>query len=65
MKLDAFDKRVAFESLRREFDPDGPLFIDYAEHLAAYEGSPTGPRWCPTVEPCGRGQDVADVTALG
>jgi len=43
VKLDGFDKRVAFESLRREFDPEAPLFIDYAEHVAAYEGSDRAP----------------------
>ena len=26
-KLDALDNRVAFNSLRRAFDPDAPLFI--------------------------------------
>jgi coenzyme F420 hydrogenase subunit beta len=43
VKLDAFDKRVAFDSLRREFDPDAPLFIDYAEHVANYQGSDRAP----------------------
>ncbi len=43
VKLDGFDKRVAFDSLRREFDPDAPLFIDYAEHVANYEGSDRAP----------------------
>lgn len=43
VKLDAFDKRAAFDSLRRPFDPDAPLFIDYADHLAAYEGSDRAP----------------------
>ncbi len=42
-KLDAFDKRIAFDSLRRPFDPDAPLFIDYADHVAAYEGSDRAP----------------------
>ncbi|MDA8148075.1 MAG: Coenzyme F420 hydrogenase/dehydrogenase, beta subunit C-terminal domain [Actinomycetota bacterium] len=35
-RLDALDKRVAESSLARKLDPDGPLFMDYAEHLAAY-----------------------------
>ena len=43
VKLDAFDKRVAFDSLRRPFDPDAPLFIDYAEHVAHYEGTDRAP----------------------
>ena len=43
LKLDAFDKRVAFASLPRDFDPDGPLFIDYAEHVAAFSGTDRAP----------------------
>jgi coenzyme F420 hydrogenase subunit beta len=43
VKLDTFDKQVAIDTLRRRFDPDGPLFIDYAEHLAAYEESDRAP----------------------
>jgi coenzyme F420 hydrogenase subunit beta len=43
VKLDSFDKRIAFDSLRREFDPDAPLFIDYADHVKAYEDSDRAP----------------------
>ena len=43
VKLDAFDKRVAFDALRRPFDPDAPLFIDYAEHVSHYEGTDRAP----------------------
>ena len=43
VKLDAFDKRIAFDSLRRPFDPDAPLFIDYAEHVSAYQDSDRAP----------------------
>ena len=43
VKLDAFDKRVAFDSLRRPFDPDAPLFIDYAEHVANYADTDRAP----------------------
>ena len=42
-KLDALDKRVAFASLERPFDPDGPLFIDYEEHLNHYAGTERAP----------------------
>jgi coenzyme F420 hydrogenase subunit beta len=42
-KLDALDKRVAFSSLKRAFDPDAPLFIDYEEHLNNYAGTDRGP----------------------
>ncbi|HZY57073.1 MAG TPA: Coenzyme F420 hydrogenase/dehydrogenase, beta subunit C-terminal domain, partial [Rubrobacteraceae bacterium] len=38
-KLDALDKRIAFNSLKRAFDPDAPLFIDYEEHLKRYSGT--------------------------
>jgi coenzyme F420 hydrogenase subunit beta len=43
VKLDSFDKRVATDSLRRTFDPDAPLFIDYAEHVSAYEDTDRAP----------------------
>ncbi len=43
VKLDAFDKRVAFDSLRRPFDPEAPLFIDYEEHLRYYSGTDRAP----------------------
>jgi coenzyme F420 hydrogenase subunit beta len=42
-KLDALDKRVAFNSLKRAFDPDAPLFIDYEEHLNDYTGTDRAP----------------------
>ena len=42
-KLDALDKSVAFKSLRRGYDPDAPLFIDYEEHLRQYAGSDRAP----------------------
>jgi len=43
VKLDAFDKRIAFKSLQRKFDPDAPLFIDYEEHLSNYSGTDRAP----------------------
>jgi len=42
-KLDALDKRVAFGSVKRAFDPDAPLFIDYEEHLNNYAGTNRAP----------------------
>jgi coenzyme F420 hydrogenase subunit beta len=42
-KLDALDKRVAFGSLKRAFDPEAPLFIDYEEHLSDYAGTDRAP----------------------
>ena len=42
-KLDALDKKVAFSSLKRAFDPDAPLFIDYEEHLSNYAGTDRAP----------------------
>jgi coenzyme F420 hydrogenase subunit beta len=42
-KLDALDKKIAFEHLERPFDPHAPLFIDYTEHLDAYDGTDRAP----------------------
>jgi coenzyme F420 hydrogenase subunit beta len=42
-KLDGLDKRVALGSLKRAFDPDAPLFIDYEEHLNEYAGTDRAP----------------------
>jgi coenzyme F420 hydrogenase subunit beta len=42
-KLDGLDKRVALGSLKRAFDPDAPLFIDYEEHLNDYTGTDRAP----------------------
>jgi coenzyme F420 hydrogenase subunit beta len=42
-KLDGLDKRVAFSSLKRTFDPDAPLFIDYEAHLDDYAGTDRAP----------------------
>ncbi|MDP9454374.1 MAG: Coenzyme F420 hydrogenase/dehydrogenase, beta subunit C-terminal domain [Actinomycetota bacterium] len=42
-KLDALDKRIAFKSLKRAFDPEAPLFIDYEEHLENYSGTDRAP----------------------
>ncbi len=43
LKLDAFDKRVAYKSLRRQYDPDAPLFMEYAEHVANYDDTDRAP----------------------
>lgn len=42
-KLDALDKKIAFQSLERPFDPNAPLFIDYEEHLGNYVGTDRSP----------------------
>ncbi len=42
-KLDALDKSVAFKNLKRTYDPDAPLFIDYEEHLRQYAGTDRAP----------------------
>jgi coenzyme F420 hydrogenase subunit beta len=42
-KLDALDKTVAFANLKRPYDPHGPLFIDYADHLQHYAGTDRAP----------------------
>jgi coenzyme F420 hydrogenase subunit beta len=43
LKLDAFDKRVAYKSLRRQYDPDAPLFMEYSEHVANYDDTDRAP----------------------
>jgi coenzyme F420 hydrogenase subunit beta len=43
LRLDALDKKIARRSLERELDPDGPLFIDYEEHVRNYGGSDRRP----------------------
>lgn len=42
-KLDALDKKIAFNTLQRPYDPDGPLFIDFQEHLDHYAGTDRAP----------------------
>ncbi len=41
-KLQGWDKKKAFESLERPFDPDAPRFIDYTDHAEQY-GTITNP----------------------
>jgi coenzyme F420 hydrogenase subunit beta len=43
LKLDSLDKKVAARTLRRPLDADGPLFIDFAEHVQNYTGTDRGP----------------------
>jgi len=43
LRLDALDKKIANRSLQRKLDPDAPLFIDFDEHVRAYEGSDRQP----------------------
>ncbi|MGH9101377.1 MAG: Coenzyme F420 hydrogenase/dehydrogenase, beta subunit C-terminal domain [Acidimicrobiales bacterium] len=42
-RLDGIDKKAALASLRRDLDPSRPLFVDFEEHLAAYERSERAP----------------------
>ena len=35
-KLQGWDKKKAFQSLKRPFDPDAPRFIEYTEHAENY-----------------------------
>jgi len=39
-KLQGWDKKKAFESLKRPFDPDAPRFIDYTDHAENYGTEP-------------------------
>lgn len=43
LRLDRLDKRIALRALERTFDPDGPLFIDYQDHVRNYEGTSRQP----------------------
>ena len=43
VRLDNLDKRIAFRSLQRKLDPDGPLFIDFEDHVRAYAGTDRRP----------------------
>jgi coenzyme F420 hydrogenase subunit beta len=43
IRLDNLDKRIAGRTLQRKLDPDGPLFIDFAEHLDSYRGTDRAP----------------------
>jgi len=43
VRLDNLDKKIALRSLQREFDPDGPLFIDFEDHVRHYEGTDRAP----------------------
>ncbi|ADQ69307.1 coenzyme F420-reducing hydrogenase, beta subunit [Halogeometricum borinquense DSM 11551] len=36
-RLQSWDKKKAFESLQRPFDPDAPRFIEYPEHAGQYD----------------------------
>jgi coenzyme F420 hydrogenase subunit beta len=42
-KLSGFDKKIALQTLSRPFDPDGPLFIDFEEHLRSYGDTDRAP----------------------
>jgi coenzyme F420 hydrogenase subunit beta len=42
-RLDQLDKRIAERSLARALDANGPLFIDYEEHLKNYTGTDRTP----------------------
>jgi coenzyme F420 hydrogenase subunit beta len=43
VRLDGLDRRIATRSLKRPFDPDGPLFVDYEEHVERYASSDRAP----------------------
>jgi coenzyme F420 hydrogenase subunit beta len=43
LKLQATDRRIALDALQRSLDPDGPRFIDFDDHVAAYTGTDRAP----------------------
>ncbi len=44
-RLDRLDKSVAGAALQRPLDPDGPLFVDFEEHVSFYAGTDRAPVW--------------------
>jgi coenzyme F420 hydrogenase subunit beta len=42
-KLENIDKKTAFKTLKRSFDPDAPLFIDYQDHIEDYAATDRAP----------------------
>jgi coenzyme F420 hydrogenase subunit beta len=44
-KLDEHDRRTALSVMRRSFDPHGPRFVGFDEHLEAYAGDERAPVW--------------------
>ena len=44
-RLDRLDKKVAAKALHRPLDPDGPLFVDFEEHVTFYAGTDRAPVW--------------------
>jgi coenzyme F420 hydrogenase subunit beta len=44
-KLDQLDKKIARRALHRPFQPDGPLFVDFEEHVTFYGGTDRSPAW--------------------
>jgi len=44
-RLDNLDKKVAAKALQRELDPDGDMFVDFAEHVTFYGGTDRAPVW--------------------
>ena len=42
-KLDALDKKIALRTLARPFDPAAPLFVDFEDHVRAYDGTDRAP----------------------
>ena len=43
IRLDELDKKIAHRSLERLLDVDGPMFIEYEEHLKNYDGTTRTP----------------------
>lgn len=43
LKLQSMDRRIALETLKRDFDPDAPLFVDFEDHVDRYAGSDRAP----------------------
>jgi coenzyme F420 hydrogenase subunit beta len=61
LRLDELDKSIAFRSLQRPFDPNGPFFIDYEDHLKNYTHSDRAPVFVRTKSASTRAQSRKSV----
>ncbi len=56
LRLDALDKKIALRSLQRPLDPNGPMFIDYEEHIKNYTHTERTPVFVRSTSPSTRAQ---------
>jgi len=56
LRLDALDKKIAFDSLQRPFDTSGSFFIDYEDHVKNYQHTERTPVFLRPTTPTSRAQ---------